>query len=97
MVVGGTDYYMGYEVVALGNWYTTPIYPDHILKVITKSVTQTLGNNHVSHTAAIFAKYWYDGVNAWNHGTCTSVGEEKYCLKNAPTNIYDKYTVDKPF
>lgn len=95
-VTGGYDG-MEYSSVGTGRWYTTSIHPDHILKVLKQSVTQGQGDNF-SHSGVLFAKYWYNGISAWNHGTCSSIGKEKYFEKNAPTNIYDSivYT-EKPF
>ena len=95
-VVGGYGD-MEYSSVGTGRWYTTSIHPDHILKVLKQSESQ-LNGGIVFHTGVLFAKYWYDGVNAWNHGTCSSIGSERYNEVNAPTNIYDdKMYVEKPF
>ena len=95
-VVGGcVD--MEYSSVGTGRWYTTSIHPDHILKVLKQSESQLNGGS-VFHSGVLFAKYWYDGVNAWNHGTCSSVGSERYNEVNAPANIHDDIMyVEKPF
>ena len=87
---------MEYSSVGTGRWYTTSIHPDHILKVLKQSESQLNGGS-VFHSGVLFAKYWYDGVNAWNHGTCSSVGSERYNEVNAPTNIFIEYTSEKPF
>ena len=96
VVGGGTDYWLGMEALTEGFWYITSIYPDHILKVITPSEVRQVGNGPY-HTGVLFAKYWYDGINAWGHGTCTSVGMEQYCLKDAPANIFEGIYTEKPF
>lgn len=97
-VVGGVVDVVGCSTVHKGSWYTTSIHPDHVLKALNDTEQQLWpGGNNYTFLGVYFAKYWYDGVNAWNHGTCSSVGSEEYNEVDAPTNIYDKFTVDKPF
>lgn len=86
-VVGGFGNSMHFFNVELGHWYTTSEYPNHILKVIVAPVTNIAMNNHIG---AQFAKYWYDGTNAWNHGTCTASSDSTIFYEEyAPTTIHD--------
>lgn len=94
-VAGGSAYGYGYGAVQFGNWYTTPSQPNHILT--PKKMNDGYGNPAFNTTGTIFARYWYDGINAWNHGTCTAVDENDYFyLADAPKAIFDKYTSEMP-
>lgn len=95
-VVGGFGNSMHFFCVELGHWYTTSEYPNHILQVIQAPVPR---DNSESYTGAHFAKYWYDGTNAWNHGTCTASSYSTlFYEENAPTSIHiDKMYTEIPF